>query len=240
MATPALLTLLEVQACDTTADQLAHRRATLPTRATLAALTASSATLDEQLEALEPGIHALERSQKRLEDGVATTEDKAAATERQLYSGTVTAPRELQAMQDELASLRRRIGKLEDELLEVMEQREPLDADLARLRAEQEDVSARAAAVSSELAADEAAIDGELGEVRTQRRSLGDEVPAELLARYEKIRARSGGVGIARLDGNRCTGCHLVLPNREVDELRRAPADEIVLHDECGRILVRD
>lgn len=240
MADPALLTLLEVQACDTAADQLAHRRATLPARAALAALTASSVTLDQQLEALEPGIHVLERTQKRLEDEVATTEDKAAATERQLYSGTVTAPRELQAMQHELASLRRRISTLEDELLEVMEQREPLDVDAARLRTERDDVSTRAAAVSSELAADEAAIDGELGEVRAQRRGLGGEVPAALLARYEKIRDRSGGVGIARLDGNRCTGCHLVLPNREVDELRRAPADEVVLHDECGRILVRD
>ena len=140
MATPALLTLLEVQSCDTAADQLAHRRATLPARAALAALTASSATLDQQLDALGPGVHALERSQKRLEDEVATTEDKAAATERQLYSGTVTAPRELQAMQDELASLRRRIGALEDELLEVMEQREPLDADAARLRVERDDV----------------------------------------------------------------------------------------------------
>jgi hypothetical protein len=36
-----------------------------------------------------------------------------------------------------------------------------------------------------------------------------------------------------------CSGCHLTLPAMEVDRIRKAPADEVITCDQCGRILVR-
>lgn len=240
MAASALPTLLEVQALDTSADQLVHRREALPARGELAAVTAEEARLEEVLGETAAKAHELERSQRRLEDEVASLEDKASSTDRQLYSGTVTAPRELQALQDEASALRRRISVLEDELLGIMEQLEPVAAEVARLGTALEEAAARAVQLRADIAAAETAIDGELAEVGSARQALAAAVPEDLLTRYERIRARAGGVGIARLDDHRCTGCHLVLPNREVDELRRLPADAIVLHDECGRLLVRD
>ena len=235
----ALQTLLEVQALDTRADQLARRRATLAARAELDAVTSSLRACTVELEAVSGRASELERVQKRAEDEIATLEDKAGATQRQLYGGSVTSPRELQALQEEAASLRRRIGSREDDVLAVMEELEPVAADRARLEAAREDAAARAAGLQADITRSEAAIDAELAEVAAARDGLVSRVPAPLLAQYERIRARTGGIGIARLEGNRCTGCHLELPNREVDEVRRAAPDAVVLHDECGRILVR-
>jgi len=65
------------------------------------------------------------------------------------------------------------------------------------------------------------------------------QVPAELLARYERLRAKLAGTGAARLVGESCGGCHLTLPAMEVDRIRRAPPDEVLTCDQCGRILVR-
>ena len=121
-----------------------------------------------------------------------------------------------------------------------MEELEPVAAEVARLQAARDEASTTAEALREAIAGQEASIDAELAEVASGRTELVAGVPASLLAQYERIRARSGGIGIARLDGHRCTGCHLELPNREVDELRRAAPDAVVLHDECGRILVRD
>ena len=42
--------------------------------------------------------------------------------------GAVKAPKELQALQDEIDALHRRQSTLEDHVLELMEQVEPLDA----------------------------------------------------------------------------------------------------------------
>ena len=240
MVADALHALLEVQALDTRADQLARRRATLPERGALAAAETTVRTRSAELDVLTGRAHELERAQKRAEDEIASLEEKARTTDRQLYSGSVTAPRELQALQDEAASIRRRIGLREDDVLAGMEELDPVAADVARLQAARDEASAAAAGLREAIAGHEASIDAELAEVSAARTGLVAGVPEALVAQYERIRARTGGVGIARLDGHRCTGCHLELPNREVDELRRAAPDAVVLHDECGRILVRD
>ena len=240
MVADALHALLEVQALDTRADQLALRRATFPERAELAAVEASLRGLTAELDATAARAHELERAQKRAEDEIASLEEKAASTDRQLYGGSVTAPRELQALQDEAAALRRRVGLREDELLAAMEELEPVAAEVARLGDARDAAAGSASSLREAVRQAEASIDAEVAELRAAREALVSSVPDALVAQYERIRARSGGVGIARLDGHRCTGCHLELPNREVDELRRAAPDAIVLHDECGRILVRD
>ncbi|HEV8116680.1 MAG TPA: C4-type zinc ribbon domain-containing protein, partial [Acidimicrobiales bacterium] len=64
-------------------------------------------------------------------------------------------------------------------------------------------------------------------------------VPAELLARYDQLRAHLGGTGAARLEYGKCGGCHLALSPRDLDDARRAPAEEVLTCDACGRILVR-
>ena len=125
--------LLVVQDHDTRLDQLRHRIATLPERA---AVTAAEATLAE-LEAEEVGVReqrdALARDEKRLADEVTLVDDKLGEVSTTMYSGTVTAPRELQALQDEIGALERRKRSLEDDELELMEAIEPLEAQLAVL-----------------------------------------------------------------------------------------------------------
>ena len=56
---------------------------------------------------------------------------------------------------------------------------------------------------------------------------------------YERLRAKLGGVGAARLVGPRCSGCHLTLPATELDRLRKGSPDALVFCDQCGRILIR-
>jgi predicted nucleic acid-binding Zn-ribbon protein len=239
MANPALTTLLEVQRLDTHLDQLVHRRAALPERAAVAELRDEAARRQAERDVAGARAHELGRTQKRFEDEIAGVEEKAATTDRTLYGGSVTSPIELQALSEQLTSLRRRISGLEDELLVVLEELEPVTAEVEHLDAAHREVTTRLGAMEAELRTAEEAIDAELAELRAARAELVAGVPADLVGRYERIRARAGGVGIAVLDDHhRCTGCHLALPNREVDELRRAPADAVLLHEECGRILV--
>lgn len=231
--------LLDVQDRDLAADQLRHRRATLPDRVALAEQQAVTARLDIELADLRARAAELERSQKRLEDEVATLEAKGEAENKRLYSGTVTSPRELQALQEEIDGLVRRQRDLEDDLLDIMEQVEPLLEEADGIESRREEASADAARTAERLAADEAAIDAELAAAQTVRDEVAATLSADLLASYEKLRASLGGVAVARLEGTQCTGCHLSLPATELDAVRRAGPDSVVHHEECGRILVR-
>lgn len=231
--------LLAVQAHDTTLDQLVHRRATLPERTELDGLMAQVAQLDGALAEVEAARHVLQRDQQRLEDEIATVAAKADSHDKALYSGTVTNPRELQAMQDEVASLRKRIGQLEDQELEVLEQLEPLDAEVARLTGERGALDEQAAALRARIAEGEVEVDGLVEAERAERASAAAGVEAALLEQYEGLRKRTGGIAIARLVGANCGGCHLQLAAAELDRLRKLPPDEPATCEECGRLLVR-
>jgi predicted nucleic acid-binding Zn-ribbon protein len=232
--------LLAVQEHDTRADQLKHRIETLPIRADLARLEDDVLAVDNQLADVQRRRDELGRSQQRLEDEIASLSERANQAEKQLYSGTVTNPRELQALQDDVASIRRRIGQLEDDELEIMELVEPVDAERAALAGRREQLDAQGQRMRAELAETTSDLEAQLAEVEAERTATAGDVPADLWSEYDRLRARLGGVAIARLVGSACQGCHLALPAVEVDRIRKLPLDEAVHCEECGRLLVRD
>jgi uncharacterized protein len=231
--------LLDLQEHDTAADQHRHRRATLPERTQLRTTNSALAALDAEIAGVAAEHDHLAREQKRIEDEAALVESKAVAEDKRLYSGSVTAAKELQAIQEEIAALHRRQSALEDEVLELMVQIEPLDATLAVLGGRRSGLQAEVDALSEKIAASEADIDAQLASVEAERASLAANVPAATLTEYESLRRRLGGVAVAKLEGASCRGCHLQLSAVELDRIRKLPRDEVVHCEECGRILVR-
>ena len=233
-------TLLVVQDHDTHVDQLVHRSETLPVRATLANIQAQVSAIDSQIAEVDVRLADLGRSQQRLEDEISSMRERAGQADKQLYSGTISNPRELQALQEDVESIQRRIAKLEDDELEIMEATEPVDAERELLAGKRGELDAQAETLRAELSEAESAIVGELAEVRAQRdAAAADVADDELLAEYEGMRKRLGGVAIARLVGSTCQGCHLGLSAVEVDRIRKLSLDDRVTCEECGRLLVR-
>lgn len=231
--------LLLVQDHDTHIDQLEHRSETLPVRASLADVEAKTADLNSKIAEVDVRLGELSRSQQRLEDEIASMRERASQADKQLYSGTTNNPRELQALQDDIESIKRRINKLEDDELEIMEATEPVDAERAALAARQAKLDETAAGLLAELAEAESEIAAELTSVRAERDAAAAGADAELLAEYEGMRKRYGGIAIARLVGTTCQGCHLSLSAVEVDRIRKMSLDDRVTCEECGRLLVR-
>lgn len=231
--------LLAVQELDTAADRLHHRRSHLPERVELAAHMDQLVVLDKESAPVRERRHELERAEKAIEDEIAALVEKAGAVEHAMYKGGVSNPRELQALQEELDSLKRRRSALEDKELEQMVEGEPLDAELAAADARRATIDDEAIALTATIAEAEAAIDAELAGVERQRDEAATGVAPELLEQYSALRKRLGGVGIARLDGQRCLGCHLALSAVDIDALKKLPPDAVPECGECGRILVR-
>ena len=231
--------LLDVQDHDLTLDQLRHRRDALPDRLALAEQEATIARLGTELGERDARLRDLQLTQKRLEDEIETIEAKAASESKKLNSGTITAPRELQSLNDEVQALGRRQRQLEDELLDVLEPAEELEGEIGRLQQQRDLLVAQADETRGRIASQEAEIDAAREVAQGERDAAASQLEAALLDRYEKLRARLGGVAVARLEGAQCTGCHVALPAMELDQVRHAAADAIVVHEDCGRILVR-
>jgi uncharacterized protein len=231
--------LLAVQGHDTASDGLRRRRDRLPVRTELAASVAELRTLAAELAGVREERDAVARREKALDDEAKTLEAKAADMEKRLYSGSVSSPRELQAMQADVDALRRHRRDVEDRELEVLVEREGLDEQLAALEERHAAVDARRSEQQATLEAEETSIDADLATETATRAALAATLPADVLSLYERIRAKENGVGAGKLVGSQCQGCHLTLPAVEVAQARKAPPDEVFVSPTCGHILVR-
>jgi predicted nucleic acid-binding Zn-ribbon protein len=230
--------LLDLQERDLAIDRLRHRRDTLPERAALAAIQADLDAIERERAGIAPQRDEAAREEQRLDDEATSIEEKAAEVERQLYSGTISSPRELQAMQADVEQLRRHRSSLEDRELEVMERREGFDKVLADLQSRSGELDAQAGTLRATLAADEATIDGEIATERAARTEIAAELTTTVVEEYERRRAQARGVGAARLVGTSCQGCHLSIPSVEAERIRKAPPGTLAFCDNCGCILV--
>ena len=233
------LRLLELQSLDSTLDRLAHRRRTLPELAEMARLDGLVDALRDGIVRAETEVSDLAREQARFEKEIEQVRARKSRDESRLSSGAITASKQLQDLEHEVASLARRQSDLEDAELEVMERAETAQATLDQLTSQREThLTARTEAERAAAAAT-VEIDAEVAKTAAARADLAATLPVDLLALYEKIRAAEGGVGAGEIARGRCGGCRLDLMNNEKAEFRAAPPDEVLRHEECGRILVR-
>jgi predicted nucleic acid-binding Zn-ribbon protein len=233
------LRLLDLQALDTALDRLTHRRRTLPELAEIEELDNRLTRLGDDVVLLETEDSDLGREQSKVDGDVEQVRSRMERDRQRLDTGAVGSPRELENLQHEIESLRKRQSDLEDAELEVMERRETVQRRLAELKREREDVALGLDAAELRRDSSWSEIDAESDKTSSQRAELVASLPSELVALYEKVRASSAGIGAAALHRGRCEGCHLQLNTTDLNRLREAPADDVVRCEECRRILVR-
>ena len=230
--------LLELQRADTLTDQLKHRRLNL---AEVAALGAIDRQIDVGRSDLASAVNVRDEiltRQRQLEAELSATDSRVEAVSRRLYSGEVSASRELKAMSDDVDGLKERSSHLEDSILEVLDELEPVEKRVSEIESALATLTRERDTAARALVTAESIVDTELAAVASERERLVLNLPEQLLAVYERLRSRLGGVAVARLVGSRCDGCHLTLPATELDRIRHLPAGELVTCDQCERILV--
>lgn len=234
-----LAQLLVVQDHDSAIDRLAHSLTTLPEFSVLTLLDDEQSHLEAERAGAAERHHQVEREQKRFEDEAAIVTARIDKENLRLYDGSVTAHKDLQAIQDEVVTLNRRRAEIEDHVLEAMEEAEPLDVSLGAFDDKLLSVEQRREQAIDSLAASQSSIRAEIESQQSERAEAITEVDPELITSYEQSRADCGGVGICRLIAKTCQGCHLTLPSIEYDRVRKEPEGSIVRCGECNRILVR-
>lgn len=236
MADP-LEILMDVQGHDTAIDQLRQRIRNLPERAALADVEQSQLALGAQRAELAARISAVAARQEEIEEQIAASAQRRHAIEERMQSGTASS-RDLEAMDHEVSQLTTRQAALEDDEMLLLEEQEPLDAALATLSERSADLEAKAAELKVLISEADAELGHGLAQQEEARARSAADLPPELAERYERLRSKLGGVGAARLVGDRCEGCHLSLPSVEIERIRALPLGELATCPQCDRLLV--
>jgi predicted nucleic acid-binding Zn-ribbon protein len=237
-ATPAAQQrLLDLATVDAELSRLGHRRRTLPEHTELAEAEAQVRAGKDKLVATETAAGDLDRDIRRIErdvEGVRARTEK----DKSLLAGSGIGAKQATDLQHELETLARRQGVLEDEQLEIMEQREALGMDLDHARRVLAEAEQRQNEVTQRRDTAIADIDAAESGRRRDREAILPGLPDELLAAYQR-RVDQGKVGAGLLRERRCGACRLELDRTFLGRLRTADKDDVVHCEECGAILVR-
>jgi predicted nucleic acid-binding Zn-ribbon protein len=196
------------------------------------------ATLQErrqQLEAAESRQRTTEQNRRAAEAAVADQRIKIEQTESSLYGGTIHNPKELQELQNDVASLKRQLAVLEDTLLEVMLAQDEIEKALRDAKAAFAAVQDQRMAQNQNLNLEQDQLQKELQKFATERAALADSISNESLGLYTQLRQDRRGVAVTTIKDASCAACGsnltpaLVQAARSSGQMARCPS--------CNRIL---
>lgn len=228
--------ILDLQAIDSAADRLEARRRALEEGEELRAARSAMEEAESRLGELRLALDSVNLEQQRLEHDIDSLSQKAAADEKRMYDGTIVNVKELEALQAEIANLKARKSRAEDELLDQMERREDLEARAEVADAESAVARGRVEEIGSDAARELEEIAGALAARAGERSALVPDIDEELVELYEDLRSQKKGVGAAALVDGVCQGCNQKLSALELDRLKRL--DGVKRCEYCRRIVI--
>jgi len=160
-------------------------------------------------------------------------EDKIRRLQGQL--NMVKTNKEYTAIQHEIAGLKADASRIEDDILQMLEQMEADETKLKNLAAEAEEM-AKAAEERQRVvgvALDDADARGR--RLDEERAELAAQIPKKYLSPYERLRRKGDGKPMAACRSFVCEGCRMALTANTVNRLMAG--NELIYCHSCGRIL---
>lgn len=228
--------LLDVQALDTTLQQLAHRERSLPERAAVEVLASEADVMREFVIQRRGERDDAQLELGRVESDVTVVQARIARDGERLQSSS--SVKDIQGLEHELESLRGRLNDLEEIELSVMEKVEAIETELASATASLDEHQQKLADAQAARDAALAVIAAETEAARSQRAAIAATVPADLMGLYEKQRERYG-VGASHLRARISSASGVELTGSDLAAVRAAAPDAVLLCPDSNAILVR-
>lgn len=229
--------LLRLQALDIKTQQLKHQAASLAQHAELRSLGATADANRQVVTARTGELDDMRTELRRIESDVDVVEKRIARDSDRLQQSA--SVKDIQALETELAALKKRLGDLEEIEIAVMERVEAQEAVVAAAESE-------GAAIAAQISEAENLRDESLVEVNRQltdnsrdRAAVTATVAPELVELYEKRYVAGHGNAAALLRARTCSGCTMTLTGNDLEVVRNAPVNEVIFCPDCGAILVR-
>jgi len=172
---------------------------------------------------------------KSAEDSVEAQRIKIETNESALYGGKIRNPKELQDLQNDIASLKRHLSTLEDEQLNAMLALEESEAALKKASAVLVAVQGLFISQNADLAGERSKINENLQRLTGEREAAVKPLTDESIAIYRRLRELKRGIAVSLAEDGACTACGSELRPEEMQSARSP--NTIIFCASCGRIL---
>ena len=181
-------------------------------------------------------FHDLDVKRKKLEDKVDTYEEKIKNNENKLFSGTINDSRELSNYQEEIQMLKKSSSKLEDEILEIMEQQDLVKPGMEASKEEVAKLDSLAKRIKAEMDEKLEVLKHNIEGLKKRKEDVVLRIPGEYLRKYNDLKTKKGGIAVSVIKDNFCSVCNMEIPSIETE--RFVDSDQVYKCPICGRMSV--
>ena len=234
-ATQNAATLYQLQQIDLELDRLTTEQQSLSNslqgNATLQKARAEHTSAQQQLRA---GQQAQKEAEWTLED----LGRRISTQEQRLYNGTVSNPKELASLQQEVQRLRAQQNRQEDHVLEVIETTEALQETAQRKATALQKAEETWQQENAAMILRREQLEAHKQETQAKRTAFASGIDAALLSRYEAMRRTKQGRAVSKVEQSSCQWCRVILTPSELQRVRIN--NDLQTCSNCGRILYYD
>ena len=160
---------------------------------------------------------------------------KKSQSEANLYSGKVTNPKELQDIQQEIASLKKFLSELDDKLMEALVSLEEAETKVKKQQDNLKQAKSQFETDKSMLVAERNKLDSSLKNLDVKRTSVLTQIKPENLETYDRLRESKHGFAVSKLQDDSCSACGSFLTAGQCQQAR-SPS-QLFFCPNCGRIV---
>ena len=231
---PDLEKLVKLQSVDSSIQRKRELLTRLPKEIDEGASALKEA--EKELKSYEDTLEEDRKLRKDLELEVESIKEKIVKDKGKLSE--IKTNVEYRAMVKELGNYEKKIAKLEDQQLSLMEKDEKAEEGRATYLVTVEKERAAFAIVKEEKEAAIKTVKERLSGLEVERRDIVSSITPTVFNRYEKILASREGVGVAEVINVICQACHQKIQPQLYYNIRTT--DELISCPHCSRFLFYD
>ncbi|MBI9049512.1 MAG: hypothetical protein JEZ00_08830 [Anaerolineaceae bacterium] len=191
---------------------------------------ATSAFEQAKKDATLKDFHVREKAEQEKE-----LQNKISLSESTLYGGMVKNPKELQDLQKELSSLKKRAKQFENEHLELMSQLEAAKKTLEEKEQNLTDVKSKLEQQAITLVAEKEELANQIKISNQEYLVTSTGLPENMKKIFEDLFRTKKGKAVAIIDEGACSVCGLSIRESQIQQIKSS--NQIVYCPSCGRML---
>lgn len=186
----------------------------------------------EQAQAL---LHSAEHAVKEKEALEKELQNKVEFSNSTLYGGMVKNPKELQDLQKESESLKKRIKGLEDEHLSAISAMEDAQSKVESAKANLDKIKEEFEVRSAALLEEKEGISKQIKVFNQEYMVTVNNLPADMRQAFETLFKTKKGKAVAFIEDGSCSVCGITVRESLIQQIKAS--NQIIYCPSCGRML---